>query len=1040
MTTTKGAPIDPAWNGRFSAYPSKLGLDALFARQVAQQAHALAIDADAERLTYAELDARASRLAHALRERGIRHETPVGVLMSPGVEQIVVQVAIAKVGATYVPLDPDYPAERLDLMIDDAGIALVVTDSANTSLASCLVERLHVDGDRHQIDRYPSSFPLLEGGPDTRTHVLYTSGSTGRPKGIEIVARSVARLVMATDYVEFGPSDRVVQMASLSFDASIFEVWGALLNGSALVPVPKARALDPHALRSELAERSASIMFMTTSLFNLVAQSCPDAFAGLRYVVIGGERADVEAMRSVLRAAAPRHLINGYGPTEGTTFSSACDVNLESLARGSVPIGRPIRNTSIYILDADGRQVGIDDPGEIYIGGDGLARGYLNRPELTRERFVTVDGLRSDGPLRLYRTGDTGCWRADGTIEFLGRTDFQVKIRGHRIELEEIETAIASLGQTKSAVVTVHERTHGEKSLVAHVVPHDPDRFTVSALLAALAEKLPRYMVPGRVTVRETMPLTPNGKIDRGALAGPGSEASEPLSAHEVAVAALWSALLDVPNVGATDRFFELGGTSLLAARMVLQVREVCRADFPLQTLYESDELRHFVAVVRDAQRGALAPRPDGAGPDTWKTDAKLLPDVRALIRAAEPPPVRSALGVDTRLFFTGATGFLGSFLLRDLLVRGHREVRCLVRASDEKEGLTRIRAALNKYELWQDAFAKQVVPVPGDLTKVRFGLDERAFLALADAVDAVVHGAAQVNYVQTYAAHRAANVGGTTEVLRLAATGRLRPLHHVSSIGVFGPSGFFGGDRCVREDQNLDDHVDYLRYDIGSSASKWVAEKLVWEAKALGLPVRIYRPGFIMGDSRTGAGNADDFVGRAVRGMIQSGTCPDLPRQRKEFVPVDYVSQAIVAIGAREDTSGRAFHLVPPDPKRSVDLNDFHQLLRECGHPLETLPYTRWVEQLMDECRTQDNPLCSLIPMLCDPVHKRLTRWELYEDMPVYDASATAAALEGSGIEHTYMDRELLQKYLSYWVRTGQLTAPSTARADRADRLRSAP
>ena len=1029
MTTAQRVPIDPSWNGRFSAYPSDVGLDALFARQVAALPHALAIDTDTESITYAELDARASRLSHALRERGVGQETPVGVLMGQRLEQIVAQVAIAKAGATYVPLDPDYPDERLALMIEDAGIEVVVTDARTVKLADLPLSRLCVDRDRPEIERYPSSAPSVASGPDSRTHVLYTSGSTGRPKGIEILAKNVSRLVMATDYVELEPSDRVVQMASLAFDASIFEVWGALLNGAALVLIPKARALDPHALRDELAERRASVIFLTTSLFNLTAQSRPDAFAGLRYVVIGGERADVEAMRAVLRAAPPKHLINGYGPTEGTTFSTACDVTLETLTNGTVPIGRPIRNTSIYILDHDRCPVGIEEPGEIYIGGDGIARGYLNRPELNRERFVTVEGLHPDGSVRLYRTGDMARWRSDGMIEFLGRTDFQVKVRGHRIELEEIEATIMRLGQVKTVAVTVHEQAHGDKTLVAHVVPQSPDRFTVSALHAALAETLPRYMVPSRIVVRDAMPLNANGKIDRGALAASDAGTSRSRDAHEVAIAAVWAALLDVPTVTADDRFFELGGTSLLAARMVLQVREVCRAEFPLQTLYESDRLRDFVEVVRSAQKRALSAKPDAVGPDAWRADANLPRDVREQVMTAERPSTGSAFGVDARPFLTGATGFLGAFLLRDLLLRGHREVRCLVRASNAQEGLARIRTALSKYELWREDFAGHVIAVPGDLCKLRFGLDEGAFAELADSIDAVIHSAAQVNYVQTYSAHRAANVGGTIEVIRLATTGRLRPLHHVSSIAVFGPSGFFGGDRRITEDQDLDHHVDHLRYDIAYSASKWVAEKLVWHAKDLGLPVRVYRPGFIMGDSRTGAGNADDFVGRAVRGMVQSGTCPDLPHQRKEFVPVDYVSQGIIAIGAREDTNGRAFHLVPPDPARSMDLNDFHDLLRECGYPLETLPYARWVERLMNECRVRDNPLCSLIPMLCDRVHQERTRWELYEGMPIYDASGAIAALHGSGIEHVYMDRALLEKYLSYWVRTAQLTPPTAAR-----------
>ncbi|HVJ88540.1 MAG TPA: amino acid adenylation domain-containing protein [Labilithrix sp.] len=1033
MTTTKGAPVDTSWNGHFAPYPSHLGIDALFARQVAERPHALAIDAGSERVTYAELDARASRLAHTLRLRGVGRETPVGVLMGPRVEQIVAQVAIAKAGATYVPLDPDYPKDRLAFMTEDAKIAVVVTDAGGAGGAAHPSACLCVDAERHQIERNPASFPFLASGPDCRTHILYTSGSTGRPKGIEIIARNVSRLVIDTDYVQFGPTDRVVQMANLSFDASIFEVWGALLNGATLVLISKVRALDPQALRAELAERRASIMFMTTSLFNLAAQSCPDAFSGLRYVVVGGERADAASMEAVLRAAPPKHLINGYGPTEGTTFSVACDVTLEIAASGTVPIGRPIRNTLVYILDENKRPVGIGEPGEIHIGGDGIARGYLNRPELTQERFVTVEGLRPDGATRLYRTGDQARWRSDGMIDFLGRTDFQVKVRGHRIELEEIEASLLRSGQIKLAAVVVHKRAHGDMALVAHVVPNDGASITAAAIHAALSEKLPRYMVPDRIVVRDAMPLNANGKIDRAALTAyevadaadavsPG--ASAPRDAHEIAIAGLWAALLEVPKVGPMDRFFALGGTSLLAARMVLQVREVCRADFPLQTLYESDKLRDFVAVVRAAQKGAEGAKTRAVGPETWKADAVLASDLRTAISGAGRSGDDSALGPKSRVFFTGATGFLGAFMLRDMLARGHAGLRCLVRARSEQEGLARIRTALAKYDLWQEGFAEKIIPVPGDLTKIRFGLTEKAFAALADSVDTVMHGAAQVNYVQTYEAHRAANIGGINEVIRLASLGRLRPLHHVSSIAVFGPAGCFGGSYCIREDEDLDTHIESLRYDIGYSASKWVAEKLVWQAKELGLPVRVYRPGFIMGDSRTGAGNADDFVGRVVRGMIQSGACPDLPRQRKEFVPVDFVSQGILAIAARADTEGRAFHLVPPDSTRSMDVNDFHELIRQCGYALENLSYKDWCERLMDECRTQDNPICSLIPMLCDQVYMQRTCWEMYEGMPTYDASAASAALEGSGIEHVYMDRALLTKYLTYWVRNGSLPA----------------
>jgi amino acid adenylation domain-containing protein/thioester reductase-like protein len=1027
MSMAHDASVPMAWNGHVPARTEDEGLDAQFERQTRARPDAVAVDGGAERLTYAELSARASRMAHALRGLGVGEETPVGVFMGPRIEQIVAQVAIARVGATYVPLDPEYPRERLEFMLADAAIEVVITGAGEHPLAGRGVRELCVDRDAAAIAAHPDRFDAPAGGGGQRTHILYTSGSTGKPKGIEVVARAVTRLVVGSDYVEVQPDDGFAQIANFSFDAAIFEVWGPLLNGARVVMIPRGCVLDPQALTAALAQRRVTVMFMTTALFNLVAQADPDAFAPLRHLLVGGERADARAMRAVLRAAAPQRFLHVYGPTEGTTFSTACLLDPGRVATSAVPIGRPIRGTTAYILDAALRPVAVGEPGELCVGGEGLARGYLRRPELTAERFVEVAGLSPCGPVRLYRTGDQARWLPTGEIEFLGRTDFQVKIRGFRVELEEIEATLVATGTVRAAAVTVQESAHGDKSLVAHVVPREPTSFRPAALQQQLAEKLPPYMVPARFLVRAGLPLSANGKIDRKALAADVGPAAGPRDALEVAVGALWAAVLGVPSVAADDDFFALGGTSLLAARLVLQVREALRVDFPVYALYESGRLRDFVAVVRAAQRGVTAPSAVD-GPATWRADATLPLDVRATIRRSLRPltALQGGLPTGARVLLTGATGFLGAFLLRDLVVRARAQVHCLVRASDEREGLARVRAALDKYGLWHESFARHVIAVPGDLRLPRFGLDEGAFVALAGRVDAVVHSAAQVSYVQPYSAHRPSNVCGTAEVIRLAATGVHKPLHHVSSIAVFGPSGFFGGGPRVREDQDLDEHLEYLRYDIGYSASKWVAEKLVWEAGRLGLPVRVYRPGFIMGDSRSGAGNPDDFVGRLVRGAIQVGLCPDLPRQRKEFVPVDYVSRSILTIAARDDSLGKAFHLVPPDPARSVDHNDFFALIRECGYPLETCSYARWVDAVIEDCRTRDNPLCSLIPMLFERVYREhLTRWELYADMPVYDVANAVAALAGSDVEHVAMDRPLVARYLRHWISTGHVPPP---------------
>ncbi len=1030
--------IDAAWTGETSAYPRDQGLAELFEAQVEANPDAIAIRWGADRISYDELDRRANQLAHALQALGVAEETPVGVYMGQRVEQIVAQVAICKAGGTYVPLDPEYPLERLQFMLADAGVAVVITDRlAGDGPLIGGRPRLGVDPARQRLAALPDDFDGLPGGAQRRTHILYTSGSTGAPKGIEIVARAIVRLVMNTDYVQIEPSDRVAQLSNFSFDAAIFEVWGPLLNGAGVVLLPKASILDPHVMRAELLEKRVSIMFLTTALFNFTAQERPDAFAGLKVLMVGGERANPQTMRAALMAGPPQKLLHAYGPTEGTTFTTMHPLSLEEVSGPTVAIGAPIRNSRVFILDEGLRQVDVGEPGELYVGGDGLARGYLHRPELTRERFVTVSGLDST-PLRLYRTGDLATWRPGGAIEFLGRLDFQVKIRGHRIEIEEVEAGVLASGLLRGAMIVVHEDAHGDKSMIAHVVARGPGAVDLEGLKAYLLARLPAYMIPARFVEIESLPLTANGKLDRKALAivaerpdpGPTAAPSQALRDPLVAeITAIWARLLDVPELSPDDDFFRLGGDSLLAARLVMRVREVFKVSFPVYALYESGTLRAFIEVVRRAQRGGAVLRPADDDPATWRAHARLPEEIQyaPVLEATDLPSLAAA----RHIFLTGATGFLGAFLLRELLTRTPAQISCLVRARGGAGGLERLRQGLRKYALWDDRFAARIRAVPGDLRELRLGLTPRAWDLLSEQVDTIFHCGAQVSYVQPYSAHKATNVDGTVEVLRLAARGRLKPLHHVSSIAVFGPSGYFSDQRLVTEDEPLDDHLEHLRYDIGYSASKWVAEKLVWEAARRGLPVHVYRPGFIMGHSRTGVGNGEDFMARSIKGCIQLGACPDLPAQRKEFVPVDFVSAAIVRIAAGAGAPGRAYHLVPPKAEESLDMNGFFRVLAQCGYPLEVLSYADWVQRLMQDPNVAENALCPLIPMLFERVYRDIaTRWELYENMPHFAASRTSEALAGGGVEFHRMDRALLGRYLDYWTRTGFITAPLQAAA----------
>lgn len=1037
MTTRHGSRIDPAWNGGTSPYPSEVGLHALFARRVRARPDAPAIephgpsgltDADDAPITYAALDRMAARMAHALRARGVVGETPVGVFMAPRPAQIVAQLAILKAGGTYVPLDPDDPRERLEFMIADAAIRVMISDDRAHGLALAGAAELSLDRDADELAAASDEFPAVDPGPDHRTHILYTSGSTGRPKGIELLARGVARLVCATNYITIAPGDRVAQIANVAFDAATFEVWGALLAGATLVPIPRHSALDPPALQHELRARRIDVLLLTTALFNLVAQTCPEAFASVRELVIGGERANLHAVRAVLAAAPPARLINAYGPTESTVIATTCELDAARVAEGALPIGRPIANTRVYVLDGAQRPVGVGEPGELYIGGDGLARGYLRRPALTAERFVTVPGLVAGREVRLYRTGDLARWRPDGALEFLGRADFQVKIRGVHVEIEEVEAALLASDLLLDAAVAPQSGAHGETLLVAHVVPRDPANFSVPEIQARLQELLPRAMIPAKFIVTVALPLNANGKVDRKALAHGHTQsgvfslsaAHDPLTAE---LAALWADLLGVDEVRPDDDFFALGGDSLLAARLVLRVRDAWQVPLSIYALHESGTLRACATLVRDALRGAAPTCPNPDGPDVWQADARLPADIKALVEgavASAPPPSDWRRG---DALVTGATGFLGAFLVADLLQHTEARVHCLVRAADAADAAGRLLDALARHGLWHDGFASRLHVVVGDLQRRRFGLDAETFEALASAVDVVFHAAAHVHYVQPYIAHRPTNVVGTGEVIRFAATARLKPLHHVSSIAVFGPSGFFGGKPRVGEDDDIAEHLQYLPYDIGYSASKWVSEQLVWAAMRAGLPAAVHRPGFIMGDSRTGAGNPDDFIARTIRGSIRVGAYPALANQREEFVPVDYVSRAILHIATDPANLGRAYHLVPPDPRQSIDLDELFAMIAASGYPLARVDYAEWVERIVRDACGGGSPLCPLLPLLLERVHDGgRTRWQLHEGAPIYDATRAARALAGSGVVFRPLDRGLMATYLRRLVADGHL------------------
>ncbi|HST63245.1 MAG TPA: amino acid adenylation domain-containing protein, partial [Longimicrobium sp.] len=598
------------WNRTDAVYPADRGIAALFQAQAAAAPDALAVAGDGAPLPYRALNERANRLAHHLVRRGVSPEARVGICLERGTEMVVAMLAVLKAGGAYVPLDPGLPAERLAFMVADSGAAVLVTRAGLRGvLPDAPVVCVDADGERIAAER--TDDPATAAGPGSLAYLIYTSGSTGTPKGVAVEHRGVVRLVRGTDYVDLGPADRVAQASTAAFDAATFEIWGALLNGGAVVVVARDVALLPADLAAAIRAHGITTLFLTTALFNQVARELPGAFAPLRTLLFGGEAVDPGAVRRVLDAGGPARLLHVYGPTENTTFSSWHPVQAVPAGAQTVPIGRAVAHSTAFVLDGGGQPVPAGVPGELFLGGDGVARGYLGRPALTAQRFVP-DPFAARPGARMYRTGDRVRWTAEGALEFVGRLDDQVKIRGLRIEPGEVESVLAAHPAVREARVVVREDVPGEKRLVAYVVGDVHG----DALRAHLRRGLPDYMVPAAFVSMDHLPLTPNGKLDARALPAPdpavaGDGFVAPRTPAEEVLAGICADVLRLERVGVEDDFFALGGHSLLATRVVSRIRAVFGVELPLRALFEGPTVARLADAVEEVRRvGAPLPSP----------------------------------------------------------------------------------------------------------------------------------------------------------------------------------------------------------------------------------------------------------------------------------------------------------------------------------------------------------------------------------------------------------------------------------------------
>jgi len=613
LTTAEEAQVLGRWNQTATDYPRESCIHELFEQQAQDCPGAIAAVYEDEQITYGELNRRANQLAHHLQLLGVQPENRIALCVERSLAMLVGILGILKAGAAYAPLDPAHPLKRLAFMLEDLHAPVVLTEER-------LLDRLPVhwaqvvclDSDWATIALQSQENPSSGATAENLAYVMYTSGSTGTPKGVSVSHRAVVRLVKETNYAELSCQEVWLQFAPLSFDASTLEIWGSLLNGGRLAVMPALlSSLD--SLGQALKKHEVTTLWLTAGLFHVMVDERLSDLRSIRQLLAGGDSLSVPHVRKAFEALPQCRLINGYGPTEGTTFTCCYPVVDIEQVRATVPIGRPVSNTRVFVLDHHLRAVPPGATGELYIAGDGLARDYHNRPMLTAERFVPNPYSEAPGA-RLYRTGDLVRYLPDGNIDFIGRRDLQVKVRGFRIELGEIESALSAHPSVQEVAVIARADMPGEKQLVAYLITSKQTSVSEHELRDFLRQKLPDHMIPAAFVMLEALPLTLNGKVDRQALPAPGGNRTGlaedfvvPRTPAEEVLAAIWSQALGVDQVGIDDNFFSLGGDSIRSVQVLARAQER-GLTFSLQDLFQYQTIRELTQIINTAEQGSELP------------------------------------------------------------------------------------------------------------------------------------------------------------------------------------------------------------------------------------------------------------------------------------------------------------------------------------------------------------------------------------------------------------------------------------------------
>ncbi len=941
-------------------------LPGLFSKCADMTPNNIAVLHGRETITYKELDLISNRYADYLHQtHGIERGDMVCVVYERGINFIMAILSILKCGAAYVPIDAKEPADRRRDIIEDVSPKLILVQPkyrADFDFSNCVsLEDLITD-----IYTFSPAPRQAHIHSHDLACVFFTSGSTGRPKGVLLPHLALTGLICSPRYLTITSDDKVLSSSSIAFDAASFEIWTALANSATLVCIDYETIINPEAFAAFLDHQDISIMWITSALFDQVVAFKPGMFKKVKYLLSGGDVVNPKTVYKVLNndQGRPKAFINGYGPTETgilATFQMITEMHDD---KKPLPIGKALADTELYVLDGDRKPVSPGEPGELYIGGHRLARGYLKLPEKTAKSFVQnpFTGNPTD---MLYRTGDLVRFRSDGSLEFTGRADRQIKFRGFRLELDGIENVLVSHPDVANAVIKMIKIIN-EKTLVAYIQLETgkKDSFSTDDYKTYLSGKMPSYSVPRVIMVMDQLPVTPRGKIDRKQLPDPviheqvRKNALAPRTEIEKIIYDVWADCLGIQSFGVTDNFFDLGGSSILLATVYTGIRSRIPKPFSLEAFLVNPTIEGLARTI-DEDGGQI----DHADElREVETDAILAPGIR-------PDWSSPTGGEGDAVLLTGATGFLGAHLLAELLEKSDRPVYCLIRPHGDTPLNAHLHSALHRLGLDHilDA-ADRIRPIPGDLAEHGLGLSSLDHQRILDNCSHIIHCGAYVHHIYPYARLKTSNSLSTLELIKIAMQGRPKKLSFVSTA-----SAVTGCDaEGIGYEGKVGEHP--ATFFGGYALSKWVSERLVQQAFERGMSGLILRPGNVFANSETGVSSpvSSNFALLMMRAYLDSGLAPDLDLVF-EAVPVNQLAQAIVS-STLGDCDQAILNLTNP---LEIPLKDYTALLSGLtDKTIEIVPFADWKQRVIDPL-VESNPLYPLTLYFQDSPSKEIMHFE---------------------------------------------------------------